>query len=112
MDQLYIRTANNDKSSAETLNVRVGRNVKIFIGVDTNLALPEWLREGSGWQKLGEELTTSSDGNRDLYQKNFSSGIVELGGNEGQSWNSMYTVIIAPNEDDTYVSEGLWENYR
>jgi Fibronectin type III domain. len=88
----YIKTANNDKGSsgASFLTFDVNQNVTIYVGHDNRITTkPSWM---ATFTDTGEDIVTS-DATFSLFAKDFPSGTVTLGGNEGGG-NSMYTVII------------------
>jgi hypothetical protein len=91
----YIKTANGDKASAGNpfLSFNVNQNVVVYVAHDDKITTkPAWL---ASFMDTGEHLTTT-DSNKtlSLFAKEFNAGIVGLGGNEGGSTSSMYSVVI------------------
>jgi len=92
---LYLRTVNDDKfnSAPDYLQFNVNKPVTVFVGFTTEATtLPSWL---DSWTNTGEQLGLSA-GSRQLYQKDFPSGTVVLGGNE--VGYSMYVVVLKDKE--------------
>jgi hypothetical protein len=95
----YIKTANDDKNSSDAsfLTFDVNQDVTVYVGHDNRKSdKPSWL---ASFTDTGEDIV-NSDTTFSLFDKDFSSGTVTLGGNEA---SSMYTVIIIGqgNDDDT-----------
>lgn len=95
----YIRTANEDKDSAGSntafLSFDIAQAATVYVGHDDRITTkPAWL---STFADTGMDMT-STDGMTQwsLYRKDFTAGIVTLGGNNTSSGNSMYVVVIAP----------------
>jgi len=95
----FLQTSNNDKqaTASNALRFDVDRPVRVFVAYDSRLALPSWL--DASWSSTGLELgDTNSQANgytKLVYQKDFPAGTVVLGGNNGGSLSSMYSVILA-----------------
>jgi len=95
----YIKTANDDKLIQDDnfLSFDVDKDVTLYIVHDDRINNPSW---------LGSFLDTGQDIVRtdihviylSVFEKNFTKGSVTLGGNEGISQSSMYSVIIRPIE--------------
>lgn len=90
-----IITANNHKFSFldEHLSFEVSDESTIYVGYDNRATqLPEWLRD---WDKIGQAVKTT-DTSFDLYKKDFTKGLIELGGNlnGGSGAKSNYIVFI------------------
>lgn len=101
--QLFIRTANNDKSASDPDLVRFSLSAPatVYIAYDQRIqTLPGWLDDGS-WQKTADTVAINEPDSpvRVLYARAFPSGPVVLGGNAAPtSRASNYTVIIVPGE--------------
>jgi len=87
-----LQTANNDKSNNNpvviTFNVSV--DATIYVALDVRVtSIPAWL--SSGWSQTGAVIV-DSDTTRNVWAKDYATGLVSLGGN-GSADSSMYTVI-------------------
>ena len=90
----YIKTANDHKlaTTDSFLTFEANQPVTIYVAHDNRITVkPAWL---SAFADVGEDLVTS-DTTLHLFTKNFPAGLVVLGGNQGVSISSMYTVVIA-----------------
>ena len=90
----YIKTANNDKrsSNASFLSFEVNQDVIVYVAHDDRITpKPSWLT--SSFTNTGDILIIASE-NHSIFESNFLTGTVTLGGNEGINASSMYTVII------------------
>jgi hypothetical protein len=90
---LWIKTANDDKTSTGTFSLTfdVNQPVTVYIAYDQRISsLPTWL---ANWNDEGQLIQTS-DTTLNLYSKNFPQGQIALGGNYGSSNDSMYAVLI------------------
>jgi hypothetical protein len=91
----YIKTANDDKSSNNPsfLTFHVNQDVTVYVGHDDRTTpKPSWLES---FTDTGNDIITS-DTTLSIYAKDFSSGTIVLGGNEGTA--SMYTVILKTSQ--------------
>lgn len=97
-DQIYIRTANDDKnnSSSNHLRFTLVQAATVYVAFDQRITrLPGW---AAGWSLRSERLTTG-DGEYKIYAKQFPAGEVSLGGNAASPMagaQSNYLVLIAP----------------
>ncbi|MCK4814400.1 hypothetical protein KA005_01410, partial [bacterium] len=95
--ETYIQTANDDKGSTGTsfLTFDVNKDCTVYVAHDDTITTkPSWL---STFTDTGENLVSSdSSKTLSLYSKNFSTGTVTLGGNEGGGSSSMYSVVVVP----------------
>jgi hypothetical protein len=91
----YILTANDDKSStgASFLSFVVNQDVVVYVGYDSRQSTaPAWMSE---WMLTGDAIATTDSGTRRrLYAREFSAGMVVLGGNRPPNAGSMYNVIV------------------
>ncbi|NOY71761.1 MAG: Ig-like domain-containing protein [Gammaproteobacteria bacterium] len=105
----YLRTANNDKMGAaeDFLSFDVNQAVTVYVAYDERYPQqPEWLQS---WVKTEDALkTTDVESNPAgvslaLYRKEYEAGTIILGGNEAEHEedNSMYTVIVSAQKEDT-----------
>ena len=93
-----LQTANDDKASSGNnfINFDVNQAVTVYVAYDTLITnLPAWL---STWNVTGDVISGGFSTRR-LYSKNFDTGTVVLGGNEGAN-QSMYTVLVKPQSGD------------
>jgi len=96
----YIKTGNDDKHSTDSsfMSFDINHEASVYVAHDDRLASkPTWLT--SDFTDTGDDLV--DDGESvvlSLYKKDFASGTVTLGGNEGggQPNCSMYTVVVIP----------------
>lgn len=108
LGKTYIKTANSDKysTSLNHLTFTLGQNATVFIAFDDRSTnIPSWL--DSNWILTGDKIITNdidfatqNPVQRRIYQKNFTSGQVVLGGNgvpPVSGADSNYTVIIVEN---------------
>ncbi|GEM_PF-3445131 len=92
-DLLYIKTANNDKTSTSDpfLSFSVNQDVRVYVAHDDRIAAkPAWL---AGYSDSGDDVFIG-DVRHSLWIKNFSEGPVVLGGNGGVTFSSMYVVVL------------------
>jgi hypothetical protein len=98
--QEFIRTANNDKNAttANFLSFDLTASAKVRVLLDNRVStLPAWLDDGS-WTLL-TDIVGTSDVNRRVYEKEFSAGTVQLGGNAMSPMSgaqSNYNVVVIP----------------
>lgn len=88
----YIQTSNDDKAvtTPNFLEFDVSKDVTVYISRDDRLTnIPTWLLS---YIDTGDNII-GGGGTFSIYAKNFSSGHIILGGNEGTG-ASMYNVII------------------
>jgi len=88
-----LQTKNDDKTviNDNFINFDINTSANVYVAYDTGIAtLPTWL---SSWSNTGLTIV-ASDATRALYSKNFSAGTVTLGGNEGTSNRSNYTILV------------------
>ena len=96
------KTANSDKSSSavSSLSFDVNQDVIVYVAHDDAIGTkPLWLT--SVFTDTGDNIVTT-DATLSIFESNFLSGTVILGGNDG-SGDSMYTVIIV--EQGTEVND-------
>ena len=89
----YIKTANSDKGKKGDLflSFDVNQNVTVYLAHDDHITpKPSWM---ASFVDSGENLVTT-DTTLSLYKKDFLSGTVALGGNDGKGKSNMYSVII------------------
>ena len=89
----YINTANNDKksSAASFISFDVNQDVIVYIAHDDRITMkPSWM---TSFADTGDDLIISGE-NHSIFAGNYLTGTITLGGNEGVSNSSMYTVII------------------
>lgn len=94
----YIRTANDDKTSSGNsfISFNVNQAVTVYVAHDNRISTkPSWL---TFFSDTGDDLVTT-DTTLDIYARDFPSGTVVLGGNEGTAESSMYVVIVVPKGD-------------
>ena len=100
----YIQTANDDKTAATKtfLSFAVNQPVTVYVGYDLRSNPPPgWLAD---FTDTGLNLGTTDVPHR-LLAKSFSAGTITLGGNrDGGSGNSMYSVIVQPQEGSNPAS--------
>jgi len=98
----YLITRNDDKNSTTAFMFMTDEPVKVVIGYDIRVKpIPTWLES---YTKLPGLATSSSD-TFELYEKEYASGDVILGGNSAlTNGSSMYFVIAVPVES---VPRGL-----
>ncbi len=95
----YLRTANDDKTSAGTVtnfvSFTTGDAVTVYVGHDVRITpKPAWL---SGWTATGTQISTD-DTTFDVYEKRYAAGdTVILGGNGFITDGSMYVVLVKPD---------------
>ncbi len=88
----YLKTRNNDKSSSgnDFLSFDVNQNATVLVAHDDRIMTkPAWI---GSFVDTGDNVTIANQ-THSLWKKNFSTGKIILGGNEG-SGGSMYTVIV------------------
>jgi hypothetical protein len=95
-NQEFIRTANNDKGATnpDFLTFTLTADATVYVLFDDRATLPAWLNDGT-WTPTGDTVGTT-DVTRNVYQKRFSAGTVQLGGNAMAPMsgsNSMYNVV-------------------
>jgi hypothetical protein len=95
-NQEFIRTANNDKiaTNPDFLTFTLTADATVDVLFDDRATLPAWLNDGT-WTPTGDTVGTT-DVTRNVYQKRFSAGTVQLGGNAMAPMsgsNSMYNVV-------------------
>jgi hypothetical protein len=92
----YIKTANNDKKSAQIdfLTVSVNQDVTVYVAYDKRAtSLPDWL---SGWNST-DLMVGTTDVKRRVYAKDFTEGTITLGGNRAAGAagaDSNYNVMV------------------
>lgn len=92
----YLQTSNDDKTINGTgfLTFSTDRPVTVYVGYDSRAStVPAWM---STWTDTGTTVTTSANSFR-IYQKDFPSGTISLGANDGTTADSMYIVLVAPS---------------
>ena len=92
----YIKTANGDKFATQYpfLSFSTNKDVTVYVAYDMrNNPLPDWL---ASWVDSGLQLDTT-DVSFQLYKKNYTSGLVQLGANE--KGNSMYVVLVGDQNE-------------
>ena len=94
----YIQTANDDKAATNVafLSFTVNQPVTVYVAHDVRITpKPAWL---GTFSDTGQNLVTSDTTLR-LFARNYSAGLVTLGGNTGGF--SMYSVIVQPQAGGT-----------
>ena len=89
----YIKTANDDKlsSGSSFITFDVNQDVSIYVAHDDRITTkPSWM---VSFNDNGVDLVIASQGHS-IWKKDFTTGTITLGGNEGGSSSSMYTVIV------------------
>jgi len=102
-----VITANDDKMSkgSSFLSFELWGEATIYVAFDRNIQqLPSWL---SDWKQTGDQLVDSRENVFNLYSKEFKSGRVVLGGNEGTMDDNMYMVYVEPRTDSKAVIASL-----
>ena len=92
-DTTYIKTANNDKrsSAASFLTFDANQDVIVYVAYDDRITTkPSWLES---FTDTGDDLIVNGE-NHSIFTNNYLTGTITLGGNEGVSNSSMYTVTI------------------
>jgi fibronectin type 3 domain-containing protein len=82
----WVRTKNNDKANTDAnfINIGLSRNAIVYVAYDPRpLSVPNWLSSGQGWTDTGLSIgvTDTAAGKLRIYSKQFSPGMVVLGGN-------------------------------
>jgi hypothetical protein len=105
LNQEFIRTANEDKSSngdAPFITFEVDQNVTVCVGHDNRITnKPNWL---NSFEDTGEDLQTDDPRSQgfSVFCRDFPSGTLALGGNHPAGVTmgdqSMYTVVVFPQE--------------
>ncbi len=97
-DLQYIRTANDDKTSTGNsfLEFDVNSDVTVFVAYDDRISTkPSWL---STFTDTGDDLRVEKSALPfSIYSRIYSAGHIILGGNYGNTSNSMYNVLISQN---------------
>jgi len=105
-----IQTRNDDKASTGSsfLNFNAANAVEVYIGVSGGNSL-SWM---DGWSSAGQTVKGSHGPTYTLFVKEFSSGEISLGGNEG-SGSNMYTVFVSgKGTNPTSIAKSyLYENF-
>ena len=120
----YLKAANDDKGTTgdSLVSFDVSQDVSVYVAHDDRITpKPGWL---ASFADTGDNLT-SRGGSFSLFVKDFPSGTITLGGNEGADL-SMYTVVVrvhssggatvvvsagpdaSIDEDDTFSSAGYF----
>ena len=104
---LWIKTANDDKSSTEdeflTFNLKA-RSV-VHVGFDARIGtLPEWTAD---WNETENTIVDSRGSQFHILSKEFDKGAVTLGGNSGSDDDNMYLVLIRPLEKESEETEAV-----
>ena len=90
---MALQTANNDKVAATNpfVSFEISKPAVIYVAhyAEANFR-PLWL---SSWNVTGDVVVTS-DRSLNVYSRQFSAGLVELGGNEGDGSSSNYVLFI------------------
>ncbi len=89
----YIKTANDDKLSGGSsfITFDVNQNVSVYVAHDDRvIAKPSWM---TSFTDNGDDLVIASQ-SHSIWRKDFTASTITLGGNEGGSSSSMYTVIV------------------
>ncbi|HEU0022380.1 MAG TPA: VCBS repeat-containing protein [Dehalococcoidia bacterium] len=98
----FIRTANEDKTATgpDFLTFSLTADATVYVLFDDRVVtLPAWLNDGT-WSLTGETVGTT-DATRRVYQKQFSAGIAQLGGNAMapmRGAGSNYNVVAVARE--------------
>ena len=105
LNQEFIRTANDDKSSSGDdpfITFQVDQNVTVCVGHDNRITnKPNWL---TSFEDTGEDIQTDDPRSQgfSVLCRGFPSGAVALGGNHPAGVTmgdqSMYTVVVLPQE--------------
>ena len=102
----WVRTKNADKANADAnhINIGLGRDAIVYVAYDPRaISVPDWLSPGQGWTDTGLSISVSDAGAGTLriYSKQFSPGMVVLGGNQAagyvgppSGYSSNYIVLI------------------
>ncbi len=93
LNEAEIVTANNHKLAFldNHLSFAITEESSVYVGYDYRATrLPEWLRD---WERLNEQIMTN-DTNFVLYKKDFTKGLVELGGNFNGSAGAKSNYIV------------------
>jgi len=95
----FIKTANDDKheTGSSFMSFDINRDASVYVAHDDRLSTkPGWLT--TDFTDTGDDLVDDSGESvhLSLYKKDFTTGTVTLGGNEGggQPNCSMYTVVV------------------
>jgi len=95
---LWLRTKNDDKQSTGNpfVTFTISAPATIYVAYDATITSPAaWLAD---WTKTGDQILTTDVKLLTIYKKSFAAGEVALGGNGGGSSNSMYVVLVKPDE--------------
>ncbi len=97
----WVQTRNNSKSYTQTANplaiFTLRKPADVYVAFNDNIdPVPEWL---SDWEDTGKDILNDEPVTFSLYKKSFEKGSVRLGTN-GSTIAGMYTVIIAPTEEN------------
>jgi len=97
-----IQTSNDDKASTglRHLSFEVNEEVDVYLGIAGGGPL-SWMQ---GWTNTGQTVKGSHGPYYYLFLKQFSTGEIVLGGNEGSAAN-MYTVFVSGKEDPSQVTK-------
>ena len=99
-----LMTANSDKISNNSSQIifSVNRAVRVYVGVDSRRAnAPSWL---ASWTDSDTQVETT-DSIMDIYYRDYSSGLVVLGGNEGSVSGSNYIVFLGDKNSDSQTDD-------
>ena len=96
----YIKTWHGDrtKTGSTFLTFDVNLAVTVYIAHSDRITTkPSWL---ASFTDTGEDILVSNNGKTktlSIFTKDYLTGTITLGGNEGPSASRMYTVIIVKN---------------
>lgn len=92
----YIRTANDDKGIDidDFMVIDVLYTSELYVGYDASQPIPSWLND---YTDTGLEIVTS-DCTLKLFKQVVQPGVVILGGNAGNQYSSMYSVVLLPQD--------------
>ncbi|MBN2354941.1 DUF4038 domain-containing protein [candidate division KSB1 bacterium] len=95
---LWLKTKNDDKEINEEpfITFTITAAATIYIAYDESVAtVPAWLNT---WTRTDDRILTTDDVALVIYEKYFTAGSVEMGGNAGGHSKSMYVVLVKPDQ--------------
>jgi hypothetical protein len=105
-----LQTENDDKHSSGSafLSFEVNQPVTVLVAHDDRIdPKPAWL---DSFTPTGDALDIGGEMHQ-VYSKDYNAGTIELGGNQPQtgvdSPNSMYTVIVLPQDNTSFDTQSL-----
>ena len=97
-------TANSDKllTNSSHIKFNVDAQTRVYVAVDSRMTvLPGWL---SSWTESGDSVRTT-DSKLDIFYRDYSTGLVVLGGNEGSVSVSNYVVFLGSKGESGEIDD-------